>query len=134
MMIDCGRTVLNTAVLAAGLLIAICASASASDVPVSDEGFSPPTQGSFAGVRGTVTDAAGNPLAEVGIAVTAATGPAPDMLRLTAPDGSYSWPLPAGTYSLTANATLGGYRPKTLEVTVPEGGSAKLDFTLEREP
>ena len=132
-MIECGRTVLNTAVLAAVLLIAICASAG--DVPVSDEGFSPPTpQGSFAGVRGTVTDAAGNPIAEVGIAVTAATGPAPDMLRLTAPDGSYSWPLPPGTYSLTANATFGGYRPQTLEVTVPECGSAELDFTLEREP
>ena len=81
-----------------------------------------------------MTDAAGNPLAEVGIAVTAATAPAPDMLRLTAPDGSYTWPLPAGTFSLTANATLGGYRPQTLEVTVPEGGSAELNFTLESEP
>ena len=132
-MIDCGRTVLSIAILAGGLLIAICASAG--DVPVSDRGFSPPPpQGSFAGVRGTVTDAAGNPLEEVGIAVTAATGPAPDMLRLTAPDGSYTWPLPAGTYSLTATATLGGYRPQTLEVTVPEGGTAELNFTLESEP
>lgn len=133
MTIDCGRTFLGIAVLAAGLLPAMCAVAGDGNL-TSDAFAQPAAQTGFAGVRGTVTDAAGNPLAEVGIAVTAATAPAPDMLRLTAPDGSYSWPLPAGTYSLTATAGLGGYSPQTLEVTVPESGTVELNFTLEPEP
>jgi len=123
------RAILGSAILAAGLLFAVCANAG--DRPVSGEGWGgAPAGGDFAGVRGTVTDTAGNPLAEVGVAVTAATSPVPEMLSLTAPDGSYSWPLPAGTFSLTAN--LDGFQAQTLEVAVPEGGTVDLNFTLER--
>ncbi|HEY5997685.1 MAG TPA: carboxypeptidase regulatory-like domain-containing protein [bacterium] len=132
---DGARHILGLAALAAGLLMAVNARAGAGDEPVSDGGATrrPPVR-AFVGVRGVVTDTAGAPLAEVGIAVTAGTSPVPEMLRLTAPDGSYSWPLPPGTYSLTASPTLGGYRPQTLEVTVPEGGTARLDFQLQAEP
>jgi hypothetical protein len=131
-MMDGTRQILGLATLVVGLLVAI--SAGAGDEPVSDERATPPPVRTFAGVRGVVTDTAGNPLPEVGIAVTAGTSPVPDMLRLTAPDGSYSWPLPPGTYSLTASPTLGGYRPRTLDVTVPEAGTAELAFTLEPAP
>ena len=126
----CLRPILGVAVFAAGLLFAVAAGAGG-DQPVSSEGWGgAPARGDFTGVRGTVVDAAGYPLAEAGVAVTAGTSPVADMLRLTAPDGSYSWPLPAGTFSLTVH--LDGFQAQTLEVTVPEGGTVELNFTLER--
>ncbi|HWR97774.1 MAG TPA: carboxypeptidase regulatory-like domain-containing protein [Candidatus Methanoperedens sp.] len=133
MLVDCARSILGIAVLAAGLLFAACASASDGDRPVSSEGDGwAPARGAFAGIRGIVSDSEGLPLAEAGVAVTAGTAPVPEMLMLTAEDGSYSWPLPAGTFSLTV--TLDGYRTQTLEATVPEEETVELDFQLEREP
>lgn len=130
MPLECARPLFLT-VAALLFLLPLCAAAG-DGIVSSDDAVQPGVVESFAGVRGTVTDTAGKPLLEAGIAVTAATALVPDMLVLSGPDGSYSWSLPAGTFSLTANH--GGYRAQTREVTVPEGAIVELDFRLERGP
>jgi hypothetical protein len=112
------------------LLLAGC---TGSDQPVSsDDALTPAPQGTITQVIGTVTDMDGNPLAEVGIAVTEGTAPTPEILKLSGEDGKYTWPLPAGTFTLTARKD--GYKELSQEVVVKEGETARLDFKLEKLP
>lgn len=74
-------------------------------------------------VSGTVTDAAGAPLARVAIK-------AGDYRATTDADGRYSLMLPPGRYDLTAAAY--GYRTRTTSVVVvADGGSVAESFALE---
>jgi len=112
------------------LLLTACAG---SDEPVSNEDIqTPAAQGAITQVIGTVTDMDGNPLAEVGIAVTEGTAPTPEILKLSGEDGKYTWPLPAGTFTLTARKD--GYKELSQEVVVKEGETTRLDFKLEKLP
>ncbi|MDQ4142861.1 MAG: S8 family serine peptidase [Actinomycetota bacterium] len=50
-----------------------------------------------------------------------------------APEGFYEIrPIPAGSYSCTATASYGGYRSKTQQVTVSEGGTTTANFVLRK--
>lgn len=61
--------------------------------------------GDVSGIRGVVTDAAGKPLAEVGVEATDASGAAVQGgFVLTGRDGGYVLRLPAGTYGLKVTA------------------------------
>jgi hypothetical protein len=112
------------------LLLTACAG---SDEPVSnDDVQTPAVQGAITQVIGTVTDMDGNLLAEVGIAVTEGTAPTPEILMLSGEDGKYTWPLPAGTFTLTARKD--GYKELSQEVVVKEGETTRLDFKLEKLP
>jgi len=112
------------------LLLTACAG---SDEPVSnDDVQTPAVQGAITEVVGTITDMDGNPLAEVGIAVTEGTAPTPEILMLSGEDGKYTWTLPAGTFILMARKD--GYKELSQEVVVVEGETTQLDFVLEKLP
>lgn len=116
-----------------GAMVLLLAGCGGSDRPVSNDDAQVPTvQGALTQVAGIVTDMDGNPLADVGIAVTKGTAPYPEILVLSEEDGKYTWSLPAGTFTLTARKD--GYKELSLEVTVKEGETARLDFKLEKLP
>jgi hypothetical protein len=116
-----------------GVVVLILTACAGSDQPVSSDDIqTPAVQGKTTQVVGTVTDADGNPLAEVGIAVDKGTAPFPEMLMLSGDDGKYVWSLPAGTFTLTARKD--GYKELSQEVVVKEGNTSQLDFKLEKLP
>lgn len=56
-------------------------------------------------ISGTVTDDAGQPLAEAAVAIAAAPGPVPDIAALTGPDGRFAIAAPEpGDYTVVATA------------------------------
>lgn len=83
-------------------------------------------------VYGIISDANGRPLAEAGIAVIRGTAPFREILMLSGDDGKYTWPLPAGKFTL--KATKDGYKPHSRDVEVKDNEAARLDFTLEKLP
>src|SRR5262245_47901330 len=90
------------------------------DQPVSNHDVqTPDSAGAITQAIGTVTDADGNPLAEVGIAVTEGTVAVPEILKLSGEDGKYTWSLPAGTFTLQASKD--GYKPLSGTVVVKKG-------------
>jgi hypothetical protein len=116
-----------------GAILLLLAGCAGSDEPVSnDDVQTPAAQGAITQVIGTVTDMDGNPLAEVGIAVTEGTVSTPEILMLSGEDGKYTWSLPAGTFTLTARKD--GYKELSQEVVVKEGETTRLDFKLEKLP
>jgi len=116
-----------------GAMLLFLAGCAGSDQSVSnDDVQTPAAQGAITQVIGTVTDMDGNPLAEVGIGVTEGTAPTPEILMLSGEDGKYTWPLPAGTFTLTARKD--GYKELSQEVVVKEGETTQLDFKLEKLP
>jgi hypothetical protein len=77
-------------------------------------------------LSGKVTDSAnGNPIA--GATVTVGR-----IATATAADGSYSFTLPVGDYTVTASAY--GYASKSADVTIAEGGSITADLALVKLP
>lgn len=81
-------------------------------------------------LHGLATDTEGTPLA--GATITADDG-AQMFSVTTAGDGSYSLPLPPGSYMVTAD--LAGYDAQTVtEVTVEVGGTTVQDFILSLTP
>ena len=125
-----GRLYLAVGVGAILLLLTGCAG---EDAPVSnDDVVMPAVQEPVTQVVGTVTDMDGNPVAEVGIAVTKGTAATPEILMLSGEDGKYTWSLPAGTFTLTARND--GYKELSQEVVVKEGETTQLDFKLEKLP
>jgi iron complex outermembrane recepter protein len=78
-------------------------------------------------LRGVVRDAAKSPIAGASVVATnQATGKSED--TATAADGSYSFMLPPGSYSLKAWAP--GFSGPTLPVDIVPGRDSQLDFTL----
>ena len=76
------------------------------------------------GLHGLVTDSSGNPL-DAAIVVSGNS-------RITHTDpsiGDYHRLLLGGTYSVTAQAN--GFIPQTQSITIPAGGAASLNFSLE---
>ncbi|MFI0722049.1 carboxypeptidase regulatory-like domain-containing protein [Streptomyces sp. NPDC021224] len=84
------------------------------------------TGSAFGTLAGTVTDAAGTPLG--GVRVSAAGAGAGR--TTTRGDGTYSLPLPAGDYTVTA--TDFGWTSASYTATVTEGVTTTGDFTLAR--
>ncbi|GER81039.1 conserved hypothetical protein [Candidatus Denitrolinea symbiosum] len=121
-------------VIGAGIVILLLAGCSGKDASISDDDVLPPAavQGTNTQVLGTIADSEGNPLAEVGIAVTEGSTAVSEILVLSGEDGKYTWPLPAGTFTLTARKD--GYKESSQEVVVKEGETTRLDFTLEKLP
>ena len=113
------------------VILTACADKNAQSVS-SDEPMPSLTQGPLTQVTGIVTDAAGKPLANVGIGVSKGTAPVPEVLVLSDQDGKYTWNLPAGTFTLTANSD--GYQALSQEVTVKYGKTVQLNFKLDKLP
>ncbi len=83
-------------------------------------------------ITGKVTDKNGKPIPEAGVAVTKSSTSVPEMLVLTNEEGEYVWELPPGEFTLTVYKD--GYAEKSMDITVKEGETAKLDFELEKQP
>src|SRR5690606_827648 len=84
-------------------------------------------EGLGADARGTVVDAAGDPVeATVTVEETGRTHPA------RAGDGSFVAPLQPGSYTLTASAF--GYTPTSVEVTVEAGQTVRPQIQLPTSP
>jgi hypothetical protein len=75
-----------------------------------------------------VTDADGNPIADVSIVIVEGTSPWPEMATYSSAAGVYQWLVDAGTYTLEASRD--GYTPARGEITVVAGAEAVLDLTL----
>jgi hypothetical protein len=117
---------LSVLALALCLLLAACSGTEAPNPGPADDA-------SAATVSGIVTDAAGNPLADVGIAVKEGTVATPEKLMLTSADGKYTWNLPVGTFKLAANKD--GYAGQVLDVEVTTAGQqVVLNFKLDKAP
>lgn len=85
------------------------------------------------GVRGTVTDTGGNPIAGVMVHPTSLHDPQlliPEMAILSDDDGTYAWDLAPGPYKLTASHA--GFQSVTLRIDVAEAEVSVQDFALER--
>ena len=79
-------------------------------------------------IRGRVADAAGAPLVRATVSLEGRAQRA-----MTTDSGAYEIrSVPAGTWTVNVRAL--GYVPSTAGVTVPAGGSARLDFTLQERP
>jgi len=82
-------------------------------------------------ITGLVRDANGEGLVDVTVALVEGSVPVPNMAVFTDAEGRYSWTVRPGTY--TVEAYRDGYAAKRSEVTVGEGETAEVDFTLERQ-
>lgn len=122
------------ALLCTGTPLLLSAACSAQeDRPVSSEEPTTSTAPiSQTGIYGIVTNTNGQPLSEVGVAVTHGTAPYREILMLSGDDGKYQWPLSAGRFTL--KATKDGYKAQSREVEVKENEAVRLDFVLERQP
>jgi hypothetical protein len=79
-------------------------------------------------ITGTVTDDAGQPLAEAAVAIAAAPGPVPDIAALTGPDGRFAIAAPQpGDYTVVATAP----GERTGRVTVRVGDEAPPESEVE---
>jgi hypothetical protein len=118
--------------IGAVLMLTACSSG---DQSVSDQDPVSPSAADSAtvAVTGIITDADGNPLAEVGVAVKEGTVATPEKLMLTGDDGKYIWNLPVGTFKLAANKD--GYAEQVLDVEVKAGDQqVELNFKLQKAP
>src|SRR5580765_4230606 len=79
-------------------------------------------------VSGVVTDASG--LAMSGVTVTATSGTVRGSAR-TAPDGSWSIPVPAGVKSVTLRVEASGFASERRDVTLP--AAEPIRFQLQPE-
>jgi hypothetical protein len=73
-------------------------------------------------VRGTVRLTSGEPVEDCAVvyyAMTPPTDPIPDIGIRTGADGVYSYPLPAGTYTMAANGQVARVSAAGETVTVP---------------
>ena len=107
--------------------------ASGPDSPVSGQPGQPGNQVNGNMVQGRVTDATGQPLAQVSVTPQSTDTPpqaVPEIAVLTDDQGQYQWTLPPGTYTLTF--VHEGYAPLTKAVVV-QNQPTMLDVTLERE-
>lgn len=80
-------------------------------------------------ISGTVTDDAGQPLAEAAVAIAAAPGPVPDIAALTGPDGRFAIAAPEpGDYTVVATAP--GELTGRVTVHVGAEGPAEADVEI----
>lgn len=80
-------------------------------------------------VTGTVTDDAGQPLAEAAVAIAAAPGPVPDIAAMTGPDGRFAIPAPEpGDYTFVATAS--GERTGRVTVHVSADGVVEAEVEI----
>ncbi|WP_420121356.1 carboxypeptidase-like regulatory domain-containing protein [Nakamurella sp.] len=85
-------------------------------------------------VDGAVTDQDGRPVTGALVTPTSLDTPStaiPEVAVFTDDQGRYSWVLPMGRYRLTVTAN--GYQQRSVEISVPETGSATADLQLPRE-
>ncbi len=82
------------------------------------------------GIRGTVTDAAKKPLAEVGVEISEVSGkPVQGGFVLTGRDGGFVLQVPPGAYDLKVTAP--GHEPRTFKgLNVKAGGFTEQQVTL----
>ena len=81
-------------------------------------------------ITGTVTDDAGQPLAEAAVAIVAAPGPVPDIAALTGPDGRFAIAAPEpGDYTVVATAP--GERTGSVTVHVGVEGPSEGQTEVE---
>ena len=79
-------------------------------------------------VTGAVRDATGATVAGVTVVATN-TATKTTQTTVTAPDGTYAFTLPPGTYTVTA--AIQGFRRTTQTVDVTAGTAKQVDFTVE---
>ena len=85
------------------------------------------------GVRGTVVDAGGKPLAGVLVTPQSTDTPpraVPELAVMTDQDGRFQWPLPPGNYTLSF--ARDGYAAATQAVVVKEDQPASLKVVLKQ--
>jgi hypothetical protein len=80
-------------------------------------------------IKGRVTDANGDPVVDVSLAVVESPMPMPQIAVFTDANGEYTWYVKPGTFTLEAYRD--GYVTQRQEVTVAEGQTATADFRLE---
>ncbi len=89
---------------------------------------SAPAQVAQGNITGVVRDRTGSSLPGATVVATnRATGAA--RTATTAPDGSFTFTLPAGNY--TVAASLSGFRRSTQEVELAPGGKAQIELSME---
>jgi hypothetical protein len=119
-------------VLVGGLLAGCSSSNPDQSVSNRDPQMAPaPGSTSMGQVRGRVTTAAGEPLAEAVIAVPEGSAAVPDMALLTGLDGSFVLSLPPGTFRVEAHKD--GYRPQDARVTLAAGETVSVSLVLAPE-
>ena len=91
------------------------------------------TPGDVPIIAGTVTDAAGRPVAEAAVAIVAAPGPVPDIAALTGPDGRFAIAAPEpGDYTIVATSPgeLTGRATVHIGVEGPSEGKAEVEIRV----
>lgn len=80
-------------------------------------------------IQGVVTDDAGQPLAEVAVALAEGPGPVPDIAALTGPDGRFAITAPMpGSYTIVATAP--GSRTGSVTAQVDAAGSPDTNVQI----
>lgn len=113
------------------ILVAACGTAGG-DQPASDadEPSDPPATTQPVGVvSGTVTDAAGEPVAEVSILRESLTGAeVTDIAMVTGPEGTFEWTMPPGEYEVMVY--LDGDQLASEQVEVVADQTVTVDFVI----
>lgn len=80
-------------------------------------------------ITGRVVDTDGKPVVDAAVSIPSGSAPVPKMAIFTDADGLYSWYVPAGTF--TVEVYRDGYVTQQSEVTIGDGESVELDFTMQ---
>jgi len=93
--------------------------------------MTPATPATPAVIRGVVTDATGNPLADAAVAIAAAPVAVPDIAALTGPDGRFAIAAPApGGYTVVATAPGTGTGTVTVQVDVSGASETEVEIRV----
>ncbi len=125
------RSVTATWLAALMALLVACGSASSSPSGVSASGSgSDPAAPQGTGVRGRVTDEAGQPVLQASVSRDSSDGRVAQSANVTGADGRYFLPLPPGTWRVSIAKS--GFRTAALEIEVVEGEQVEQDVVLVR--